>query len=495
MNNDLKISHYKGNRCRLDISHPQFDLIKYHFSYNNPNASFSTKDNMPKRLYSISKSGMCDIGLILEIYKFIKEKQWGFKLNLSDKVKGQLVNSIPYDIIDIPNTEFKGRDYQIEAAEIAFKVGRGIQHLATSAGKTLLMAIMLESIFAHEKDMKCLIVVPNIGLVNQTFDDFKKYRCSFSFGKWSGKDELDDTNNVTIVNTGFLQTDLNNDNGKITKAEIYYPLFKSIKILIYDEVHVFTSDKYPKASKLLRCFEYDHTFGFTGSLPKHSFERDRIIGFFGSEIYTKTSKALRDDDYITNVEVKMVRFNHNDPYKIYSFKKGGGQHATKNYHNEIEHIFQSEFRNNNIKKIISSLKGNVLILVERIEQGELLKEKLEMEGKQVFFISGKMKVKDRKGIINIIEENENVVCIAMSVIFSKGISINNLPYLMFCYLGKAYAKTIQSVGRGLRLHERKNILIIFDLYDNLLYSKDHAEKRKIIYDDQQIKYGEFQVNE
>ena len=76
------------------------------------------------------------------------------------------------------------------------------------------------------------------------------------------------------------------------------------------------------------------------------------------------------------------------------------------------------------------------------------------------------------------EEHNNVICIAMSSIFSTGISINNLHYVLFALIGKAKVKLIQSIGRGLRLHENKNKVVIYDLCDNLPYSKRHSRKRK-----------------
>ena len=83
----------------------------------------------------------------------------------------------------------------------------------------------------------------------------------------------------------------------------------------------------------------------------------------------------------------------------------------------------------------------------------------------------------------------------MSKIFSTGISINNLPYAVFYLIGKAWNKTIQSIGRGLRLHENKEVFNLFDLCDNLVFSKKQSEVRKKIYDNQKIEYKEFNVYE
>ena len=52
---------------------------------------------------------------------------------------------------------------------------------------------------------------------------------------------------------------------------------------------------------------------------------------------------------------------------------------------------------------------------------------------------------------------------------------------MFAAGGKSKIKTLQSIGRGLRIHENKDLLTIIDIVDNLIYGKKHFEKRKQFY--------------
>ncbi len=86
------------------------------------------------------------------------------------------------------------------------------------------------------------------------------------------------------------------------------------------------------------------------------------------------------------------------------------------------------------------------------------------------------------------ETNSNVICIAMSSIFSTGINIKNIHMIMFASGGKSFIRTIQSIGRGLRLHESKNKLIIIDLADKLKYGTRHSDKRKEIYKSEKINF-------
>jgi len=93
------------------------------------------------------------------------------------------------------------------------------------------------------------------------------------------------------------------------------------------------------------------------------------------------------------------------------------------------------------------------------------------------------------------EQHNNVVCIAISKIFSTGISIKNIHYIVFAAGGKSKIKTLQSIGRGLRVHENKDILTLVDIVDDLIYGIKHYDKRKEFYDLEKIKITEKAITE
>ena len=91
--------------------------------------------------------------------------------------------------------------------------------------------------------------------------------------------------------------------------------------------------------------------------------------------------------------------------------------------------------------------------------------------------------------------DDNVIVVAISKIFSTGINIKNLHYIVFAGGGKAKIKTLQSIGRGLRLHKDKSCLIIFDIGDDLRYGRDHLQKRILHYQKENIEYGVKTIKE
>ena len=169
-------------------------------------------------------------------------------------------------------------------------------------------------------------------------------------------------------------------------------------------------------------------------------------------------------------------------------------HKPRGYKNELIKIQSDDNRHDIIKKIVSKMSKNVLILVNRLEHGENLINHLLFDDKETFFVNGSVSVQDRSDIILKMENQNNVVCVAMSAIFSTGINIKNLHYIVFAAGGKSFIRTVQAVGRGLRLHDSKNKLIIFDVYDNFKFSNAHALERQSYYIDENLPYTEISIN-
>ena len=148
----------------------------------------------------------------------------------------------------------------------------------------------------------------------------------------------------------------------------------------------------------------------------------------------------------------------------------------------------NKFRNEIISKLVCKVDNNALILVDYIEHGEKLFNYIKevCPDKKIYFIRGEVEVEERDKVRKLMEVRNDIVVVAISKIFSTGINIKNLHYIVFACGGKAKVKIIQSVGRGLRLHINKDKLIIFDINDNLHYSKLHSGKRISLYEKENI---------
>lgn len=443
------------------------EQIREHFSVEDKALLFLRKRtgrHMPVRKYAITNKGCFDLPFFEEICKEIINKFPSLKIKCSDSF---LERVKPKKIADeLVELNLSPRDYQKESAALALKKGRGVVVLPTSAGKTLVIALMASTILSTTKD-NILILVPDIQLVQQTYQDFLDYGISEDLiSKWTGNHEFSPTK-IVIANNQILLSEKQDTS-----------VLSTFNTVIIDECHkMATADKISKLIKTLKC---NHIFGFTGSLPENQYDVWSINRIFGSIIYHKKSIELRQDKFITNVRVVSLELDYKN---IPEFSRPSMSNPTAGYEEETTWLHTNNFRNSMISKLVNKLETNTLILVDRIVHGEILLDFLKNSTtKQVYFIQGSVEVEEREKLRALMEESTNIVCIAISKIFSTGISIKNLHNIIFAAIGKARIKIIQSIGRSLRLHHTKQVATIFDIADICLtYGSKHFEERKRLY--------------
>lgn len=461
-----------SRKARIDS--PHLEQIRELFSAEDKSLIFLRKRvgrNMPVRKYAITNRGYFDIPFFEEIYKTIKLKLPALQIKISPTFAQHAATEKLAD--KIVNLNIKPRDYQEESATKAINKGKGIIVLPTSAGKTLVIASIASTI-VKEKNYNILILVPNIQLVQQTYQDFLDYGVNESLvSKWSGSYEFCNTK-IVIANDQILLSE------KQDKS-----VLANFDVVIVDECHKMASAE--KITKLIKTLKSKHKFGFTGSLPANNFDVWSLNRIFGSVIYHKQSVELREENYISKVRAVAVELYYNN---IPNFTKPTMADPTAGYEEETTWLHTNNFRNSVINKLVSKLETNTLILVDRIAHGEHLLNYLSennVNNKQIHFIQGSVEVEEREKIRKLMEETHNVICIAISKIFSTGISIKNLHNVVFAAIGKARIKIIQSIGRSLRLHHTKETATIFDIADVCLtYGHKHFEERKKLYSSEQI---------
>jgi superfamily II DNA or RNA helicase len=456
-------------RCESEL----FQRIRDNFSVIDKNAKFARRVNKfaSSKKYLITPTGLSDIGMYWEIRKFLIVNQITTQYSISSKLEQALTKKI--DVEFNSNFEVDLRYYQLDVIKSAINCGRGVCVLGTGAGKSFITAALVENYYKSYHNpltFKCLVIVPDLGLVQQTYDEFIKCGVTFKLSMWTGSVKYNDDANVIICNMGILQSQID------TNEWVNY-----VDLLIVDEVHKVKPGN--KVSDIISKIKTHHKFGFTGTLPECKYEQWFILGKFGPVLYEKTSYDLRSENYLTNVEVKVIKLKYNVtvPRKTNNL-----------YRNELEFIYENNGRNTILAKIANKLDSNTLILVNHINHGELLYEKVKdiCKTKQVYFIRGEVDVLERENIKKIMENTHNVVCIAISAIFSTGVNIKNIHNIVFAAGGKSFIRTVQSIGRGLRLHETKEKLVILDICDDLKYGNSHCLKRQEIYLKEQIKFTE-----
>lgn len=472
------------------LSGDMFDEIREYFSVKNEAAHFMRRRGrfMPSRTYAITPTGRFEPCLFIEIKKFLTSQQYVGEIEYNKDIFNQVVPARHgwHQQLDFKNEiyplKLDLRDYQEEIVKECLFNGRGTIILATAGGKTLTSASLISKLHQlymsayNKQNFKCLFIVPDRGLASQTYQDFIDYGVPFSVSKWTGDDDLDLSSNVIVSNLGILQSKNSN-----------LDWLEDIDLLIVDEVHKIRKGN--KVNDILKKIKTPYRFGFTGTMPEEPLDQWNIIGKIGPIIYEKNSYDLRQENYVSNASIQIIKLIHKkDP----PHSEGGNA-----YREEIEYLTTSVFRNELISRLAKGLSQNSLIMVDFIHHGELLFDIVQrlMPEKQCFFIRGEVEVEERNRVRQLMETNSNVVVVAISKIFSTGINIKNLHYIIFACGGKAKIKIVQSIGRGLRLHKDKSKLIIFDITDDLRYSAAHALKRQALYEKEHIPFAIKDIEE
>ena len=473
---------YDSTRKKGIIVSDYLPNIREHFSVEDKQQVFKRRYAIgyrpQTRLYAITPQGRFETRLIFSILEFLQNQDIQFNIELTDKFK---------DIIFIPELKenltklnLELRDYQEESVKLALKNKSGVIILPTSAGKTLVIATLVKSI-QDQHDFKALILVPDIQLVAQTYSDFIDYGIPESeITKWTGSTEPDKNAKIVISNAQILLSE---------KQDL--SLLKDIKLLVIDEVHKLKYGN--KINKVVEQIPALFRYGFTGTLPDYKIDQWNIFGKIGRVIYFKESIDLRDQNYISQVHVAALKLTYkNTP----QFTTPSMHNPTAGYEEEITWLQTNPYRNAIIIKLVNKSDKNTLIMVDRIAHGEeLLRVLQESTNKQVHFVHGAVEIEEREMIRKLMEEHDNVACIAISKIFSTGINIKNLHNIIFAAIGKARIKIIQSIGRSLRKHSSKKLATIFDIWDNLRYGNKHMVERLALYDREQIPYSVTELTE
>lgn len=425
------------------------------------------------RKYVITPSGAFQIGLWEEINKYLSTLNIPITIELTPTFKALLNPKLNATLQTIDG--FTYYDYQEITINEFIKHGRGIGILATSAGKSVILAGLCKTLLHAHPQGKILIIVPNTLLLNQLYHSFVDEFNMNIISRWGDTNLPDLTQNIIIANTQILLSDIKDT---LTK-------FQKYDYVIVDEVHKL-GEKSNKINKVIQNITTPHKFGVTGTLPDNLMAAWNIVGKIGPILYEKNSYSIRQQGTAAQIEVRTINCIHTkkpDPVDPTDTR------PTAKYEKELEFIINNPERNNLIKQLAEKLNNNMLILIDRIDHGNILLPLLATIGKKVYFIQGSTETETRTAITELMETEKDIICIAMGQIFSTGLSVKNLHYLIFVALGKSNVKVLQSIGRSMRTHKDKEKAVIFDLADNLYYSASHSKLRNKMYKEEQIPHS------
>ena len=127
------------------------------------------------------------------------------------------------------------------------------------------------------------------------------------------------------------------------------------------------------------------------------------------------------------------------------------------------------------RSLALSLEGNTIVFFNYVEKhGQVLYEMLQKKvknGRKVFYIHGGTDVEEREQIRKILEQERDAILVGSVGVLSTGTNIVALDNVIFASPSKSKIRNLQSVGRGLRISEKKQSATLFDIADDFSHKK------------------------
>ena len=369
------------------------------------------------------------------------------------------------------------RDYQIDSFVHCVRHGRSLFISPTASGKSLII-YWLVRYYAS----RTLIIVDSINLLNQMFSDFQEY--GFDSEKYidriGGKHSETGKKPITIITW----------QSAATRPKEW---FNQFNVVIGDEAHRYKAKSLKKIMESLPNCPY--RFGFTGSLDGSESNQLTLEGLFGEFEQKKRTKDLIEEGYVSPVEIKVMRLIYDDTEKK--------AHTKDTYEQEISFLYSHRKRNVFVRNLALSLKGNTLLLFQRVDShGVPLFDEIKQKSQDipVYYVSGMVEGEEREEIRKIVNTHETSITVASVGTFSTGVNIPNIHNIIVASPTKSVVRVLQTIGRGIRKSSNKYKCTVFDIVDDLQwkrhsnYTLKHFAERVKIYAKEEFPYKIYNID-
>jgi len=439
------------------------------------------------RLYSLQTSQLY-LGLLNYVKEFCESRDYTYEYENNLDTEDEYSVYYAKKFIEQINPHARGepievREHQINAFVHAMQKRRALLLSPTASGKSLIIYLLFRQLWQYQ-NLKGLVIVPTTSLVEQLFSDFGDYN---------------DGSMEEHIHRIYQGKDKNTDKPlTISTWQSLYKMpkeyFEQFDYVVGDEAHNFKAQSL--TTILTSCINAKYRIGLTGTLDGTKTHKLVLEGLFGSVKKVITTKELIDKDQLSNFEIKCLVLKHTDEECLFI--------KDKTYAEEIQYLISHEIRNKFIKNLTVSLGKNTLVLYQMVDKHgkilyDMIKDTEKIGNRKVFFIHGGVDTTDREDIRKIMEIEQDAIIVASFGTFSTGINIRNLHNIIFAMPTKSSIRTLQSIGRGLRQNDGKEIATLYDISDDLRYKKHmnytlkHMVERIKIYNEEQFPFKIYKI--
>ena len=436
------------------------------------------------RLFDLRNNNLY-IGLLPYLEQFCVERDYTYSHDfVEDEFSVYHANKFIESLdIHARGEQLEVREHQLNAFVHSMQSKRVLLVSPTASGKSLIIYLLFRQLHQYQ-NLKGLVIVPTTSLVEQLYSDFADYN---------------NDNMETYLHRIYQGKDKNTDKAlTISTWQSLYKMpkeyFEQFDYVIGDEAHLFKAQSL--TTILTSCVNAKYRIGLTGTLDGTKTHKLVLEGLFGPVKQVTTTKELIDKKQLADFEIKCLILKHNDDTA--KFLKD------KEYNDEIQYLISNEKRNKFIKNLAVSLNSNTLVLYQMVDKHgrilyDMISQTKNIGDRKVFFVHGGTDTEDREEIRRIMEIENDAIVVASFGTFSTGINIRNLHNIIFASPSKSRIRNLQSIGRGLRQSEGKEIATLYDIADDLRvgkhmnYTLKHFVERVKIYNEESFPFKIYKI--
>jgi len=420
-------------------------------------------------------------GLLHDLKKYLTKNNFTYILTDNLTLPLDTISSKDLDehIKEINFTYKILTSFQRKAVIKAFNKKRAIMESTTSSGKTLMIYVLVRLIQRRiHASKRLVIIIPSVDIISQTYEEFnlasngdinfmKSVKMLFS----EHSKDIEEHHKILLSTPNTMNNYSENE-----------PFFKSVYAVIVDEAHggademALSSSTKMMVSTVRKCVNAKIRVGFTGTMfhddhtEKQSY--NSLVGLLGRSYKISDYDKLKDLGFVSPVKIKIAIFDY-------------GLQKYMEYNDELLFYHKFVTKLEYIAKKMDNNKENFILLFKRIKWGhtiiDYLSQRLKGQDKRFFYVDKDVNAKSRRTIKKMSEKGDNVVLVASYKTFGTGISINKLHNVVLIEDIKSRMTVIQGIGRGMRKHDTKKQVIVYDLVDMFTYEVDGVERTSIGY--------------
>lgn len=390
------------------------------------------------KTYLFTKKQLFPTGLLDLVVEAIKSAGGSVVVNLPEIPSLWQNQDLSQPLMDQDRTVL--RDYQQVAVEAYLKAGRGIIRIATGGGKTAVAASIFRAVPG-----RILLVLYGRTLLAETRQKLAEY-LGEPVGIIAGSEF--DIQRVTVasVNTMHART--------AAGDPLALEVLSCAKIVACDEVHRSSATTW---TDILKASPTHYKLGLSGTpLKRQELPDLRLLGWVGPLLGKVTVTDLQDAGFLSQAHLSLLVI---DKPVIEGLR----------WPDVVKNLIEGNKKRNRLiadtvldrartGHKVFVLAGNSLALTHS------LFKMIESEHSGTELLTGKTGSYNNVQALARFRKGISTVAVASTVI-DEGIDAPSTDVVVLAFAGKSYVKTLQRIGRGLRLKKNQGELEVIDVCD------------------------------